>query len=118
MVDSALIGRILDFRGSRTSALVPASTGPLGMEPLCAAYSVDCLGPARELCRSGPMSMKALLDGFDFDLIPLEELGDPADARVAFTNVNTIKDGMRVEAVLEARRAAASGAPEPPEGNG
>jgi len=108
LVDAALVGRILDFRGSRKGALVPASAGPLGMEPLCAAYSLDCLGPARELARSGHRSMKALLDSFDFDLIPLEDLGDEEDTAVAFTNVNTIEEGVRVEAVLERRRLDAS----------
>lgn len=104
LVDAALVGRILDFRGGRKGALVPASSGPLGMEPLCAAYSLDCLGPARELARSGHRSMKGLLDSFDFDLIPMEDLGDPEEASVAFTNVNTIEEGMKVEAVLEERR--------------
>lgn len=105
LVDGELVGRILDFRGSRKGALVPASPGPLGMEPLCAAYSLDCLGPARELARSGRRSMKALLDGFDFDLIPMEKLGEVEEVALAFTNVNTIQEGVRVEAVLEKRWA-------------
>jgi hypothetical protein len=49
--------------------------------------------------------MKALLDGFDFDLIPMEKLGEVEDVALAFTNVNTIQEGVRVEAVLEKRRA-------------
>ena len=118
LVDSAVIGRILDFRGPRTNALVPASNGPLGMEPLCAAYSVDCLGPARELSRSGPRSMKALLDGFDFDLVPLDQLGPPADTIEVFTNVNTIPDGVRVEEVLRARQVTSTREPETSETGG
>ena len=116
LITAALIGRVLDFRGPRTNALVPASTGPLGMEPLCAAYSVDCLGPARELTRSGPRSMKALLDGFDFDLIPLHELGDPRETKHAFTNVNTIEAGYTVEAVLESRKETSASGPDQPAG--
>jgi len=103
LVDADLIGRILDFRGTRKGALVPESQGPLGMEPLCAAYGLDCLGPARELARSGIRSMKALLDGFDFDLVPLEDLGKPEEVALAFTNVNTIADGRKVEEVLRKR---------------
>lgn len=117
LVDASLVGRILDFRGKRKGALVPASPGPLGMEPLCAAYSLDCLGPARELARSGHQSMKALLDSFDFDLIPLEDLGTPEDTADAFTNVNTIADGVRVEEVLE-RRSAESSSSGPAKGGG
>lgn len=108
LVDSTLIRKILDFRGVRKAALVPASRGPLGMEPLCAAYGLECLGPARELARSGPRSLKALLDTFDFDLIPLEDLGDPEEAALAFTNVNTVRDGMTIEAVLEKREKEAT----------
>ena len=103
LVDADLIGRILDFRGPRKGALVPASSGPLGMEPLCAAYSLECLGPARELARSGKRSMKGLLDGFDFDLVPLEELGVPEKTSMAFVNVNTIEEGLKVEAILKRR---------------
>jgi len=117
LVDASLVERILDFRGNRKGALVPASPGPLGMEPLCAAYSLDCLGPAKELARSGHRSMKSLLDSFDFDLIPLEDLGAPEDTAVAFTNVNTIQDGVRVEEVLERRSAGSSPSP-PAKGGG
>jgi molybdopterin-guanine dinucleotide biosynthesis protein A len=117
LVDSVLVGKIMDFRGVRKGALVPASPGPLGMEPLCAAYSLDCLGPARELARTGRRSMKALLDSVDFDLISLEDLGDPAEAAAAFTNVNTVAEGMKVEAILERRRKGVS-SPGPEQGRG
>lgn len=108
LVDAALVGRILDFRGGRKGALVPASSGPLGMEPLCAAYGLDCLGPARELARSGRRSMKALLESSDFDLVPLEELGDPRETSLVFTNVNTLRDGITAEGILERRRQGTS----------
>ena len=108
LIDAGLIKRILAFRGDRKAALVPASDGPLGMEPLCAAYGMECLGPARELTRSGPRSMMALLNAVDFDLLPLEELGEPEEVNRVFTNVNTVEDGKKVEAVLEARREMAT----------
>ena len=87
--------------------MVPASPGPLGMEPLCAAYGIECLGAARDLAGSGKRSMKALLDSFDFDLVPLEELGDAGQVALSFTNVNTVEDGRRVEAVLNAKQKPA-----------
>jgi hypothetical protein len=61
--------------------------------------------------------MKALLDTVDFDLIPLADLGDPAEVAAAFTNVNTVADGMKVEAILERRRQGVS-SPDPEEGRG
>jgi len=116
LVDSRLIGRILGFRGARKAALVPESRGPLGMEPLCAAYDLECLGPARALARSGARSMKALLESVDFHRMPLEELGDPEETAEAFTNVNTIEEGVRVEALLEERRRALAPLKDPWEG--
>jgi molybdopterin-guanine dinucleotide biosynthesis protein A len=107
LIDASLINRILAFRGDRKAALVPASNGPLGMEPLCAAYGMECLGPARELTRSGPRSMMALLNTVDFDVLPMEELGEPEEVSMVFTNVNAVEDGKKVEAVLEARREGA-----------
>ncbi len=107
LIDASLINRILAFRGDRKAALVPASNGPLGMEPLCAAYGMECLGPARELTRSGPRSMMALLNTVDFDVLPMEELGEPEEVSRVFTNVNAVEDGKKVEAVLEARREGA-----------
>jgi hypothetical protein len=61
--------------------------------------------------------MKALLDSVDFDLISLEDLGDPAEAAAAFTNVNTVAEGMKVEAILERRRKGVS-SPGPEQGRG
>lgn len=107
LIEAALIGRILDFKGGRKSALVPAGPGPLGMEPLCAAYRIECLGAAKELAGSGKRSMKALLDAFEFDLVPLEELGDADQVALSFTNVNTVEDGRKVEALLNEKQEPA-----------
>jgi len=108
LVDAALIGRLLDLRGARKGALVPASSGPLGMEPLCAAYGLECLGPAKELARSGRRSMQALLDCFDFDIVPADQLGDPEEVALFFSNVNTIEEGVKVEAALKKRAEEAA----------
>lgn len=116
LVDPPLVGRILALGGARKAALVPDSRGPLGMEPLCAAYGLECLGPARELARMGARSMKALLESVDFHRISLEELGDPEETAAAFTNVNTIEEGMTVEGVLEKRRHRVAPSQEPWEG--
>ena len=111
LVTAGLIRRILEYPGEITSARVPASTGRLGLEPLCAIYGMDCLGPARELARSGRRSMRALLDALDFEVVPLEALMDPTEAGFRFTNVNTVEEGRRVEAVLQSAgsREAAGG---------
>jgi molybdopterin-guanine dinucleotide biosynthesis protein A len=113
LVSAGLIQRILEYSGEIRAARVPASTGRLGLEPLCAVYGMDCLGPARELARSGRRSMRALLEGLEFEVVPLEALTDPGEGAFPFTNVNTIEEGRRVEAILgkAGRREMARGTP-------
>lgn len=101
LVDARLIGKILDCRGPRGGALLPASPGPLGYEPLCGAYDISVLDPARELARTGPHSMKSLLDTIDHQLVSMEDLGGEDVVSTAFINVNTIRDGMRAEEILK-----------------
>jgi molybdopterin-guanine dinucleotide biosynthesis protein A len=100
LVTEELLGRILkhSFRGE--NALVPASSGPLGMEPLCAAYSVECLDVAEELLVGERRSMKVLLDAVGYTLAPMEALGGEVEVSRAFLNVNTREDARYVEEFL------------------
>lgn len=100
LVGRSLVGRILahGFRGK--DAVVPASPGPLGMEPLCAAYTLACLEPAEALVTAGHRSMRGLLDAVGFSLVPMDALGGPGEAAKRFTNVNTPEEKREVEDAL------------------
>jgi molybdopterin-guanine dinucleotide biosynthesis protein A len=100
LVDGSLVARILahGFRGR--SALVPASPGPLGVEPLCAAYALSCLSPAEALLASGRRSMMDLLERVPVSTVPMASLGGEAAAARQFRNVNSPEDGRGVEKIL------------------
>lgn len=113
LVNAELLGRILRHPLDRGSALVPASAGPLGMEPLCAAYSLECLTPAEELLSAGRRSMKALLDAVGYTLVPMEALGSGEELSRAFLNVNTTEEAEYVEEIMK-RGKNSPGAPKLP----
>jgi molybdopterin-guanine dinucleotide biosynthesis protein A len=100
LVDDHVLARILEqgFRGR--PILVPESSGPLGLEPLCAAYTVDCLGPVRELLKAGRRSMMGLLETVGFSPVPVAALGGPDALTLTFMNVNTVEDSERVASLL------------------
>lgn len=100
LVNAELLGRILKHPFDGRNALVPASAGPLGMEPLCAAYALACLAPAEELLSAGRRSMKGLLDAVGYTLVPMEALGGRDEISRAFLNVNTTEDAERVEEIM------------------
>jgi len=105
------VERILAQGFGDGDALVPASPGPLGMEPLCAAYGLACLEPAQELLVRGRRSMKELLDCVPFSLVPLEALGGARAAGLRFRNVNTPKDAREVEEILKTGPFRPAGTP-------
>jgi len=100
LVDETLVGRILDHGLHGRKAVVPASLGPLGLEPLCAAYTVDCLESAHGLVAAGRRSMMGLLDQVGYALVPVEVLGGREEVALRFRNVNTKEDRSEVEEIL------------------
>ncbi len=100
LVNGSLVARILAHGFQGRSALVPASPGPLGMEPLCAAYGLSCLSPAEALLAAGRRSMMGLLEAVPVSLVPLGSLGGEASVARQFRNVNSPEDGRAVEEVL------------------
>ena len=85
-------------------AVLPESTGPRGVEPLCAWYSTVCIAAIE----SGVARGDAPLIGFHQDIrvrrLPLERvraLGDPA---TLFQNLNTPADRVAAERRFDASR--------------
>lgn len=116
LVTEALIGRILEHSSSGQKALVPESCGPLGMEPLCAVYSLACLAPAEEVLGEGRRSMKALLDRVGYSVVPMDSLGSEEALSLAFRNVNTREEAREVEAWITSAKAPMRGMETPSRG--
>jgi molybdopterin-guanine dinucleotide biosynthesis protein A len=100
LVDEPFLNLILGHGFNGRAILVPESFGPLGLEPLCAAYTVECLGPAQELLKTGRRSMMGLLDRMGYSRASVEVLGGREALSRTFLNVNTPEDAERVEAAL------------------
>lgn len=84
--------RLLAARLPGFDAVLPASAGPRGVEPLCAAYGPACLGPveaamARRDFRA--VGFHADIQVTILDRSATESFGDPA---TLFLNVNTPED--------------------------
>jgi molybdopterin-guanine dinucleotide biosynthesis protein A len=88
----------LAARVTGADAVLPASDGRRGVEPLLAAYGPACLGPIEQALDRGDRRAIAFHDAVRVDILPLEVVrrhGDPGDI---FLNVNTADDLSQAEA--------------------
>jgi len=107
-VSAAVLGMLLERAGaSGVDAVAPESGGRRGVEPLCAWYSVACLGRIDELAARGELMAAGLLDRVRTVRVPLHQVARAGDPAVLFFNVNTPADHAR------ARQLAADGADAP-----
>ena len=100
LVGAELVGRIVREWRPGALAAVPGSYGPRGLEPLCGAYSVECLPLVRKVVSGGDRSLAGLLTDLEAQTIPAADLGCREDVTMAFSNVNTPEEGRRVEKLL------------------
>lgn len=106
LVSGALVGRILRAWPPDAPAAVPGSPGgPLGFEPLCAAYGVECLPEVEAAALSSDRSMVELVRRMGVLPIPATALGREGEMTLAFTNVNTRESARRAEEILVAGMA-------------
>ncbi len=101
--------RVLLERWDGRHAIVPGSRGPLGLEPLCAAYPVALLDVVDETLRKARRSMAELLRVIPLTVVPpagFTHLGEPEEL---FLNVNRPEDLERAEQVVARREAPHDG---------
>ena len=108
LVSSGLVGRIIEAWPPAAAAAVPESPGPLGVEPLCGVYGVQCLAGVEEVVLSSHRSMEDALRRLGAFKIPIATLGDLEAVATAFTNVNTRMSAERARDRLEATIAGDS----------
>lgn len=97
------------------AAVVPASPGPRGLEPLCAVYGMRCLAPVRSALERGERAVVAFFPEVQvrvLDLGRVSAYGDPEDL---FFNVNRPADHERALELMD--RPAAAG-PDGPQASG
>lgn len=78
----------------------PASRGPRGIEPLCAAYGVECVGAIELALDRGDRTIVSALSEVRQVIIPLETVESYGDPELLFLNVNRPSDRERAESLL------------------
>jgi molybdopterin-guanine dinucleotide biosynthesis protein A len=105
LITKELVGRVLELWPEDAPAVVPGSQGPLGLEPLCGAYGVQCLPALEQLLREGDRSLEAVIKRISAHRIPSAALGTREELARAFTNVNTMATAKVADAALRPTRA-------------
>lgn len=83
----------------RPDIVLPASTGPRGVEPLFAAYGAPCIPAIEATIAGGDRRMIGFHERVAVHTIPLAEVESLCDPARAFLNVNTPEDRERAEAM-------------------
>lgn len=89
-------------------AVLPASDGRRGVEPLLAAYGPACLIPMIAALERGDRRAIAFHDQVDVGILSLDEVRRHGDPALLFLNVNTPEDLQTAEAAWRERGSARS----------
>jgi molybdopterin-guanine dinucleotide biosynthesis protein A len=100
LVTDAVLRTVLGW-SDEGPAVVPM--GPSGPEPLCALYRAACAPAVEDRLRSEDLSLNGLAQAVGAVFIGEEAIAGVTDPRIAFLNVNTVKDRDRAEGLLESR---------------
>ena len=96
MVSSDLLKFI--FRSAEKSdAIVTVPRTGAGLQPLCAVYRREFLGPAQEALRSGKYKIDAVFSGLSTLVLEPSQLIDAGFSERMFFNVNTPQDRLDAE---------------------
>ena len=87
------------------AAVVPASHGPRGFEPLCAAYDVGCLPAIEAAIERGDRAVISFFPAVDLRILELARVSSYGDPDTMFFNVNRPEDHLRADALLATLRA-------------
>lgn len=107
-VPASLLGEIVGRLGPVVAA-VPASRGPRGFEPLCAAYDVGCLPAVQAAVDRSDRAVVSFFRDVQVHVVEPEEVSAHGDPDTMFFNVNRREDHLRADVLLEELRAAEAG---------
>lgn len=80
-------------------AFLPASLGPRGFEPLCAAYGPGCAGPIALALARGQREAVAFHPAVKVGILPLTDVRRWGDPETLFLNVNSPDDQQKADAL-------------------
>jgi molybdopterin-guanine dinucleotide biosynthesis protein A len=85
------------------AAVLPASDGPRGLEPLCAAYGTGCLPAIEAAIDRGDRAVISFFGDVDLRVLDAAEVARHGAAEHMFMNVNRPRDRIRAEGILASR---------------
>lgn len=96
---SAALLRALVARAhtDRADAVLPASDGPRGVEPLCAYYGLACIAPIEHAVARGDLRVIGFHDDVHVSVMPAADVAQLGDPQRMFMNVNTPDDRAAAE---------------------
>lgn len=92
--------RALLARAPGADAVLPASEGPRGVEPLCAWYGTACIDAIEAAVQAGNTRMIGFHDAVRVVQLPLAEVSTFGDPARLFMNLNTPEDRDEAERLL------------------
>lgn len=96
-VNAALVRLLADALARGVDAVLPASDGRRGVEPLCAAYGPACEPAIRDALARGDRRAIAFHDAVHVEVIPLADVARAGDPALLFFNINTADDLAQAE---------------------
>jgi molybdopterin-guanine dinucleotide biosynthesis protein A len=100
-MNAGLLSRIVRDADA-ANAVLPESTGPRGVEPLVAYYSVACLPAIAASAARGDHRLISFHDAVRVVRVPLDEVRTFGDPETLFMNLNTPSDRARADALVRA----------------
>ena len=91
------LARALVARAGRQRVVVPESGGPRGVEPLCAAYGVECLEPIVRALDRGDRAVISFFAEVEVCRLPLADVQEAGDPERMFFNLNRPEERRRAE---------------------
>jgi molybdopterin-guanine dinucleotide biosynthesis protein A len=95
--------RALAASGESADIVLPASTGPRGLEPLCGCYATRCITAIENAVARGDRRMIGFHADVQVCVMPLDDVCAHGDPEHLFMNLNTPADAAAAEAWLAGR---------------
>ncbi|HET8634420.1 MAG TPA: molybdenum cofactor guanylyltransferase [Gemmatimonadales bacterium] len=105
-VNADLVRLLADALVRGHDAVLPASDGRRGMEPLCAGYGPACEPAIRRALERGDRRAIAFHDDVSVAVLPLEAVARAGSPELLFFNINTADDLAQAE--LQWRRVSSA----------
>lgn len=95
-VPAALLRRLVEAAAAGAVSIAE-STGPRGMEPLCAVYGIGCAGPIEHALDHGQRAIISFFPDVEVRRLPLPEVRAFGEPDRVFFNVNRPEERRRAE---------------------